>query len=143
MRAFKLAAVLLLSLSIGGCAGTRFGDEIGVLKQTWNAAKTTVVSKDGVVVAVSVSRAAERTGTVYIGQKRCPAGVQRPTCMSPQIRDTIATAMIEMRKARDALLDFADAHPGEIGDQGLYDALKAATGTLKSIFATYKIGGAS
>lgn len=143
MRSLRLAAALLLSLTIAGCAGTRIGEEFKVIQQTWNAAKTTVVSKDGIVVAVSLSRAAERTGTVYIGQKRCPAGLQRPTCMSPPIRETIATAMSEMRKARDALLDFVATHPGEIGDQGLYDALKASTATLKSIFATYKIGGAS
>ncbi len=138
MRSFRLAAAMvLLSLTLGGC-GT-----LSVVKQTWDVAKTAVVSKNGIVVAVSLSRAAERTGTVYIGRPRCPVGIQRPTCMSPQIRDTIATAMGEMRKARDALLDFVDAHPGEIGDQGLYDALKASTSTLKSIFATYKIGGAS
>jgi hypothetical protein len=135
MRVLRFAAVLLLSFSIAACA------PFSVVKQTWDVAKTAVVSKNGITVAVSLSRAAERTGTVYIGQRRCPAGVQRPTCMSPQIRDTIATAMIEMRKARDALLDFVDAHPDQIGDQGLYDALKASTGTLKSIFATYKIGG--
>lgn len=136
MRGFRLAAALvLLSVTIGGCA------QLGIVKQTWDIAKTAVVSKKGIVVAVSLSRAAERTGTVYISQARCPVGIQKPTCMSPQIRDTIATAMIEMRKARDALLDFVDAHPGEIGDQGLYDALKASTSTLKSIFTTYRIGG--
>lgn len=136
MRGFRLAAALvLLSLSLGGCTS------LGFIKQTWDAAKSVVVSKNGVIVAVSLSRAAEKTGTVYISQARCPAGVQRPTCMSPPIRETIATAMIEMRKARDALLDFVDAHPGEIGDQGLYDALRASTATLKSIFTTYKIGG--
>lgn len=133
-RMYMAAAVALLALSLGGC-GT-----IDILRQTWDAAKSVVVSKDGVVVAVSLSRAAERTGTVYIGQKRCPPGVQKPTCMSPEIRETIATAMVEVRKARDALLDFVEAHPGTIGDQGLYDGLRAATATLKSIFTTYKIG---
>lgn len=135
MRNLRIAAAaVLIALSLGGCQSIEF------VRQTWDAVKSVVVSKDGVVVAVSLSRAAERTGTVYIGQKRCPPGVQRPTCMSPEIRETIATAMVEMRKARDALLDFVEAHPGTIGDQGLYDGLRAATSTLKSIFATYKIG---
>lgn len=138
MRGFRLAAAMvLLSFSIVGCSS------LAVVKQTWDAAKTVVVSKNGIVVAVSLSRAAERTGTVYLKLPRCPEGVQRPTCLSMPIRETIATAMSEMRKARDALLDFVDAHPGEIGDQGLYDALKASTATLKSIFTTYNIGGAS
>lgn len=140
MRNLRMAAVLVLGLALAGCAGTPFGDAISTVKQTWQAAKSAVVSKNGVIIAVSASRAVERTGTVYIGQPRCPKGVQRPTCMSPEIRETIATAMVEMRKARDALLDFVEAHPDEIGDQGLYDALKATTSTLQSIFTTYKIG---
>lgn len=134
MRVLRFAAFMVLSLSLAGC-GT-----VGVFEQTWQAAKTVVVSKNGVILAVSASRAAEKTGTVYLNQKRCPRGIQRPTCRSPEITETLATAMTEMRKARDALLDFVEAHPGEIGDQGLYDALKAATGTLKSIFTAYKIG---
>lgn len=135
------AAMVLIGLTLAACAtGTPLGDAITTVQQTWTAAKSAVVSKNGIIIAVSVSRAAEKTGTVYINQARCPAGIQKPTCMSPPIRETIATAMIEMRKARDSLLDFVDAHPGEIGDQGLYDALKATTATLKSIFTTYKIG---
>lgn len=128
------AALVLIGFTLAGCGTLSF------VKQTWDAAKEMVVSKNGIIIAVSLSRAAEKTGTVYIQQKRCPPGIQKPTCMSPEIRETIATAMTEMRKARDALLDFVDAHPGEIGDQGLYDALKASTATLKSIFTTYKIG---
>ena len=55
----------------------------------------------------------------------------------------LARALGEGQKARDALLDFAEGHPGAIGDQGLYDALKASTALLKSIFKTYNIGGVS
>lgn len=135
MRHFRLAAAAaLVALSLGGCAA------IDTIKQTWDAAKTAVVSKNGVVVAVSLFNAAEATGTVYLRQKKCPAGVQKPTCRSPEITETIGTAVVEGRKARDALLDFAEQHPGAIGDQGLYDALRAATATLKSIFKTYRIG---
>jgi hypothetical protein len=81
----------------------------------------------------------EATATVYLRQKRC-IGPSRPTCRSSAVTETIATAIGEGRKARDALLDIAEAHPGAIGDQGLYDALKAATATLKSIFKAYQIG---
>jgi hypothetical protein len=135
MRRFNLAAALVLaSLSLGGCAS------IDIIKQTWDAAKTVVVSKTGVVLAVSAFHAAERTATIYIKQKHCPVGVQKPTCMSPPIREQLAIAMTEGQKARDGLLDFAAGHPGAIGDQGLYDALKVSTATLKSIFQAYKIG---
>lgn len=141
MRVMRFAAAMLLSLTIAGCAG------VGVIRDTWTTAQSIVVSKKAVIIAVSLSRAAERTGTAYIQQKRCPVGVQRPTCMSPEIRETIATAMVEMRKARDKLLDFIDEHPCPtagpctIGAQGLYDALRGTIGTLKSILTTYKIGG--
>jgi hypothetical protein len=128
------AAAALLALSLGGCSS------IDTFKQTWDVAKAAVVSKDGVVLAVSAFHAAEVTATVYNEQKKCPRGASRPTCRTPAITEMLAVAMTEGQKARDGLLDFAEGHPGAIGDQGLYDALKASTATLKSIFNAYQIG---
>lgn len=138
MRFFRLAAALvLLSVSIGGCA------ELDKIRQSFTAAAKIVVNKDAVKVATSAFNAVEATATVYIGQPRCPTGIQKPTCMSPPIRETIATAIQTGRAARDKLLDFVEAHPDAIGDQGVYDALKVATSTLQNIITTYKIGGAT
>lgn len=134
MRKFGLAvALVLLSTTLGSCAS------LNTIKQTWDAAKNVVVNKNGVVIAVQTFNAAERTATVYLNQKKCPRNVQRPTCRSPAITEAIATAITEGQRARDGLLDFAEGHPGAIGDQGLYDALRGSIGTLKSFFAAYKI----
>lgn len=131
------AALLAIGLLLGGCGTVDF------VRQGWQALQEVTVSKKGVIVAVSLFHAAERSATVYIKQKHCPVGIQKPTCMSPPIREQLALAMTEGQKARDSLLDFIEGHPAEIGTQGAYDALKRATATLKSIFATYKIGRAS
>ena len=32
------------------------------------------------------------------------------------------------------------AHPGELGPQGLYDALTGAVSTIQDIFTTYNVG---
>ena len=50
----------------------------------------------------------------------------------------LAVAMTEGQKARDGLLDSAEGHPGAVGDQALYDALKVSIATLKNIFKAYQ-----
>jgi len=136
MRRLNIAAALLaVGLLMSGC------ESVQIFKQTWDAAKSIVVNKKAVIVAVQSFNAVEATATVYIRQKHCPPGIQKPTCMSPPIREQLVVAMNAGRGPRDSLLDFVEAHPDEIGDQGLYDALKAATASLKNILAAYKIGG--
>lgn len=135
MRKIQLAAAaVLIAFTMGGCA------QLDMVRQTWDAAKSSVVSKNGVVLAVNLFHAAERTATVYVSQKHCPVGIQKPTCMSPPIRETIAPILAEGQRTRDALIKFAQDHPGEIGDQGLYDALKATTAALRGIFKAYNLG---
>jgi len=121
MRRLNIAAALLaVGLLMSGC------ESVQIFKQTWD---------------VQSFNAVEATATVYIRQKHCPPGIQKPTCMSPPIREQLVVAMNAGRGPRDSLLDFVEAHPDEIGDQGLYDALKAGTASLKNILAAYKIGG--
>ena len=142
MRRFGIvAAVLTAAVLLSGCAGLQ--EKIQVFKQTWETAKAITLNKTAVTVAVSTFRAAERTATVYIRQKHCPVGIQKPTCMSPPIREQLVVAINQGNDAANALLDFWEKHPNELGSEGVYDALNAATAGLKSIFATYKIGGAS
>ena len=134
MRKIGLAvALVLLSTTLGACA------QIGAAKEAWDSLKTQTVSKTGVVVAVQVFNAAERTATIYLNQKKCPRGVQRPICRSPVITEKIATAITTGQSARDGLLDFAEGHPGAIGDQGLYDALRGSIKTMKGIFDAYRV----
>lgn len=138
MKRIGIAAVLVaVGLLLAGC------ESIQVFKQTWDAARSIVVNKKAIIVAVQTFNAAEASATVYIRQKHCPPGIQRPTCMSPPIREQLVVAITAGRGPRDALVDFVEAHPNEIGDQGLYDALRSATAQLKNVLSAYKIGGAS
>lgn len=142
MLRMRMAAVLLaIGVLLAGC-GT-IGDTFNIARQGFQSATQVTVDKRAVTIAVSLFHAAERTATVYIKQKHCPVGIQRPTCMSPPIRERLAVAITEGQKARDSLLDFVESHPGELGSQGVYEALQRATATLKSVFATYRIGRAS
>lgn len=142
MRRFGiLAAVFAATVFLAGCAGLQ--EKLQVFQQTFQAAKTITINRTAVTVAVSGFRAAERTATVYIRQKHCPVGIQKPTCMSPAIREQLVPAINQGNDAVNRLLDVWEAHPDELGTAGLYDAVNAATATLKGIFATYKIGGVS
>lgn len=133
-------ALVALALLLSGCAG--LNEKFQVFKQTWETAKAITLNKTAVTAAVSSWRAVERTATVYIRQKHCPVGIQKPTCMSPAIREQLVPIINQGHDAANKLLDFWEAHPNELGSEGVYDALNAATAGLKTIFATYKIGGA-
>lgn len=142
MRRFGIAAALVAAaMLLSGCAGLQ--EKIQVFQQTWQTAKSITLNKTAVTVAVSTFRAAERTAAVYIRQKHCPVGIQKPTCMSPPIREQLVVAINQGNDAANALLDFWEKHPDQLGSEGVYDALNLATSTLKGIFATYRIGGAS
>jgi hypothetical protein len=141
MKRFGIAGALVaLALCLSGCAEMQ--EKFQVFKQTWETAKAITLNKTAVVAAVSTFRAAERTATVYVRQKHCPVGVQRPTCMSPAIREQLVPYIQQGDAAANALLDFWEAHPNELGSEGVYDAVNQATAALKKIFATYKIGDA-
>lgn len=142
MKRFGIAGALVaLALTLSACAGLQ--ERLQVFQQTRQAAKAITLNKTAVTVAVSTFRAAERTATVYIRQKHCPVGIQKPTCMSPPIREQLVVAIEQGNAAANSLLDFWEKHPDQLGSEGVYDALNAATSTLKNIFAAYRIGGAS
>ena len=141
MRRLGMAAALVaLAMCLSGCAGLT--EKFQVFKQTWEVAKTITLNKTAVTAAVASWRAVERTATVYVKQKHCPVGVQRPTCMSPEIREKLVPAIQQGHDAAIALLDFWEKHPDQLGSEGIYDALTAATSTLKNVFAAYNIGSA-
>ena len=62
----------------------------------------------------------------------------RRICFNAGVTVILAVAMTEGQKARDGLLDSAEGHPGAVGDQALYDALKVSIATLKNIFKAYQ-----
>lgn len=141
MRLGRLATIGLLIVALGGCAAINAAREtITTAQSVAGSAVRALVGKDAVVITVSAFNSTKALATVYLEQKRCPRGVEQPTCRSPAVTKKIAKAMAQGTKARDALLDFAERHQGD-GDFDLFSDLQTITGTLRSILAAYNIGG--
>ncbi len=136
MRRLLAIAAAVGCIALAGC-GKSFQD----LQATLDVAGQATVSPQAVGVLNDTFAGVEATATVYLNQAKCPRGVSRPTCRDPAVTRTLDTAISEGRAARDKMLAFLEAHPGELGNQGLYDALRAAVGTMRSIFSAYGIGG--
>lgn len=123
------AAILALSL-LGGCATFQR------LDTAWTAVKSATVSPEGVIVSAKIFDAVEATATNYLKLKRCN-GTNGPICRDPAVTKTIITAVRQGREARNSLIAFQRAHPGQLGDQGVYDALQTSIDTLTGIVNAY------
>lgn len=133
----KLPLVLLLALlpALGGCA------TVARLEAAWQSVKSATVSPAGVVVTAKIFDALEATATNYLKLNRCSA-TSGPICRSPAVTPRLVQAVHDGRAARNSLLAFQQAHPGQLGDQGVYDALQAAIATITVIVNDY-IGATS
>lgn len=130
----RIFPILAIGFILAGCASLERA------KTTWDAVTSAKIAPQTVILAADTFDALEATGTVYISQKKCPKGINVPTCRDPGITKTIIENVKTGRKARDAMIAFLKAHPGELGDSGLYDALNLAVATLQDIFEKNKIG---
>ncbi len=138
-----MLAILLVATTLGGCQLFAKVQQHFQLAETIATKATEIlVSKDFVTVAVSGFNAAKVTATIYLEQKRCPKGIERPDCRSPRITQQIKKFMAEGTRTRDELLTFAEKHQGE-GDPNLFNDLQAIAGSLRSTLAAYGVGGQS
>jgi hypothetical protein len=129
MRKFMLAAMMGLAIPLGGCS-------------TWNTVYSAVtgatVDTTTVYVAANSFDAVEITATTYLKQPRC-TGTNGPLCRDTEATKAIVPAVRSAYQARKALVQYSIDHPGQLGPQGLYDALKAAGTTLQNVLTTYNI----
>jgi hypothetical protein len=129
----KLLLSLSLVLGLGACANLQNEwAKIAVL----SSAQVTVTT---VVVAGNTFDALEATATAYLRLPKCTAS-NGPICRDTNATKAIVSAVRSGRVARNNLKQFFIDHPGQLGPQGLYDALQTAIGTLQSVIATYNIG---
>ena len=131
MRMLSIAAAVALSLA--GCAE---------VQNAWQAVTSASVSPTTVVVAANTFDALEATATNYLRLPKC-TGSNGPVCRDPGATKQIIPAVRAGRVARANLEQFFKDHPGQLGPQGLYDALTAAIATLQSVFAQYNVTGAT
>lgn len=131
----KKILIIALALTLSGCAGTRFGTFVSNLEQ----AATGSVSPEAIYIAANSFDAVEVSATNYLNLKKCP--VNAPFCRDANATSKLIPAIRSGRVARSNARQFLNDHPGQLGSQGLYDALVTSTDTIKSILAQYNIGG--
>ena len=127
----KLFLGLTLALALTGCAN---------LQNAWNTLTTAQVTTTQVSVAGNTFDALEATATRYLQLSRC-SGTNGPICRDPAVTKKVISAVRAGRVARNNLEQFFTDHPGQLGPQGLYDALQASITTLQSVITTYNIKG--
>ena len=128
MKIIKFA-LLALVLNLAACAN---------LKNAWDVATASAVSPTAVYVAANTFDALEATATNYLRLPKC--GVGSPTvCRNQNAVMAIIPAIRSGRVARNNLEQFLKDHPGQLGPQGLYDALTASINTIQTVYSQYNI----
>lgn len=135
-RIAALVFVGLFSLTAASCANG-FGQKLG---NVFSAATTASVDPQAIIVAANTFDGLQATAKAYLRLPRC-TGANGPVCRSPAATPPLINAVQSGRRARNAALAFLKSHPGQLGPQGVYDALQSSVGLIQSIFATYNIGG--
>ena len=130
------APALLLSVVLGGCA-TQFGQRVEGIASALSGA---TVDPQAVIIESNAFDGVERTATNYLRLVKCSSATG-PICRDPQVTKKLVPAIRSGRVARNNLQAFLVQHPGQLGPQGLYDALAAAVNTLQTIIAQNNIGG--
>lgn len=128
----RAGLILTMALSLTACAET-----VAKFESAYTTFTSASVSPKAVVVAASAYDVAEITATNYTRLRRC-TGTNGPVCRDPALRTKIDGAIYAGRVARNNLKAFLRAHPGQLGPQGDYDALVAATSTLNQATAVYR-----
>jgi hypothetical protein len=135
-RIAALAIVGVLAIPVAGCANG-FGQKVS---NVFTAATTATVDPQAIIIAANTFDGLQATAKNYLRLPRCSAA-SGPVCRNPAVTPSIITAVHSGRDARKKALAFLKAHPGQLGPQGVYDALQGAVGELQSLFAAYNIGG--
>ena len=127
----KKLAVLLLALSLGGCASWQ---------NAWNTITAAQVTPAVVFVAGNTFDALEATATNYLRLPKC-SSASGPICRDANATKQIIPAVRAGRVARNNLEQFFHDHPGQLGPAGLYAALQTAINTLQTVFSQYGVTG--
>lgn len=122
----KLILACAFALALSGCAN---------LSTAWNTLTSTQVTYQTVAVAANTFDALEATATAYLKLPKCNGLIK--ICRDPSATKKIISAVRAGRVARNNLEQFFADHPGQLGPQGLYDALQAAITTLQGVISQY------
>lgn len=130
----KLFIIALTAIGLSGCAA------LADFKNAFDAATSVTVSPQAIVIASNSFNAVEASATNYLNLTRCDKTTSK-VCRDKAVTAILIPAVLNARKARNDLVAFQRTHPGQLGTQGLYDALRQSVTTLTGIMSTYHIGG--
>lgn len=122
MRKIITAACILMALS--GCAK---------LETVYTAATTSTVPAKSIYVAANAFNVVETAATGYVTY--CTPNPTPSGCNDAVIQNDIIPTINKGVTARKTLTAFLAAHPGALGDSGVYSALVTATSTLQTLLA--------
>jgi hypothetical protein len=123
----KLLPVIIAPLMLVSCAQ---------LKTVYDVATSAKVPAKTVYVAANAFDAAKSTAKNYIIY--CTPNPAPKGCNDNAIKTKLDPAIRSGTAARNSLEQFLADHPGELGDKGLYDAMVAATDTIKDVTAAFQ-----
>jgi hypothetical protein len=127
MKTITPTTFMIFALLLVGCSQ---------LKTVYDTVTSAKVPAKVVYVAVNAFDAAKITAKNYIVY--CTPNPSPKGCDDGAIKTKLDPAIKSGTAARDSLQDFLAEHPGELGNKGLYDAMTAATNTIKDVTANFK-----
>jgi hypothetical protein len=128
MKRLFTTIMLCALVAMTGCAK---------LNTVLSAVTTSSIPAKTLYVGISAFDVIEAPAIAYVNYctvKAPPAG-----CDDVTIQTKIEPAINNGITAKKTLLAFLNAHPGQLGDAGVYDALVAATSALTSYSSLYTV----
>lgn len=135
----RILSLALVAFALGGCAQWQAIEQ--KVSTVASAISDATVNPQAVLVASNIFDGLEVTATNYLRLAKCNGTT--PVCRNAAATKAIIPAVRSGRVARNNLQTFFKDHPGQLGPQGLYDALQKSIATLQEAYAKYQIGGAS
>jgi hypothetical protein len=133
----KIIFACALAACLGGCAQWNAG--LADLKAGWSKLTGATLSPTAVRLAVDAFDGVEATATNYISLPKCTGAAGGPAlCHTDAAKAAIIKAITSGRVARNNLEQFLAGHQTALGSQGAYDAIGAATQTVKTIVGQYQ-----
>lgn len=121
-----LMMALSLCLALGSCAN---------LKTAYVAATSSTVPASTIDVAINTFNTVKITAVGYVTY--CTPNPTPVGCDISAITNLIQPQIDKGTQARNTLKTFLRAHPGALGDAGVYDTLTTAGTLLKQYLSTY------
>lgn len=126
----RIITILALCLLAAGCT-----PQLTELKNAYSALTSATVSPRAIDIAVNGYDAIAATATNYL--KYCKVNRSTSICNDDYINIVIVNVRAG-RVARNTAEQFLTDHPGQLGNQGILDAITTATNAINNIVKLYK-----